>query len=194
MHDQVLSYIIVRDISPYQFLINLSENKLHFKVTISQHYNISNSLRKNISGRDNDNHRGCEFHSFQKINTYMFYNNIEIWQHIHPLLNMMIDLKCTTIQYGVQGPGGLSIMAYTGRLRLKEPRERATFFSLKDNERGYEIIHRLKFMEGDGNLSCLSVNGLKRTNRRILGCEMVAKTSWYSDFFILKLKSSVLTR
>ena len=107
---------------------------------------------------------------------------------------MMIDLKCTTTQYGVQGPGGLSIMAYTGRLRPKEPRERATFFSLQDNERGYEIIHRLKFMEGDGNLSCRSVNGLERTNRRILGCEMVAKTSWYSDFFILKLKSSVLTR
>ena len=58
---------IVRDISPYQFLINLSGNKLHFKVTISQHYNNSNSLRKNISGRDNENHRGCEFHSFQKI-------------------------------------------------------------------------------------------------------------------------------
>ena len=107
---------------------------------------------------------------------------------------MMIDLKCTTIQYGVQGPGELSIMAYTGRLRPKEPRERATFFSLQDNERGYEIIHRLKFMEGDGNPSCRSVNGLERTNRRILGCEMVEKTSWYSDFFILKLKSSVLTR
>ena len=121
MHDQVLNYIIVRDISPYQFLINLSGNKLHFKVTISQHYNISNSLRKNISGRDNDNHRGCEFHSFQKIYTYMFYNNIEIWQHIHPLLNMMIDLKCTTIQYGVQGPGGT---LYNG-LYGEAPSERA---------------------------------------------------------------------
>ena len=36
----------------------------------------------------------------------MFYNNIEMWQDIYPLLNMMIDLKCTTIQYGVQGPEG----------------------------------------------------------------------------------------
>ena len=193
MHDQVLSYIIVRDISPYQFLIDLSGNKLHFKVTISQHYNISNSSRKNISGRDNDNHRGCEFHSFQEIYicsiTTLKYDSIYIPSWIW-------WLTWSVQQYNMvfRARGGLSIMAYTGRLRPKEPRERATFFSLKDNERGYEIIHRLKFMEGDGNLSCRSVNGLERTNRRILGCEMVEKTSCYRDFFILKLKSSVLTR